>query len=155
MAPFIFNLQPLLDLRERTEEDRKREYGIGLRLYEEAMADLRRAQEEHAESLRRLRERIMNADARAMEDAYAEVTYLRDLVARARQIADQAEQQLEAMRQRLLNATREKNVMQKLKERRHEAYLEERRLREEQEIDDANVLRIGRELLLRRDSEIL
>ena len=155
MAPFNFNLQPLLDLRERTEDERKRDYASSIAEHNRTLGLLRIAQAELGASLQKMRSNLIRVDPRAMEDAFAEVTYLRAQVQFAQRNVDQAAAQVHARREALREATREKNVLEKLKERRREAYLEARRLREEEEIDDTNVIRTSNAATLRRESENL
>ena len=153
--PFNFNLQPLLDLRERTEEERKRDYLGGLNEQRRTLSLLRAAQAEFGASLQKMRGNLVRSDPRAMEDAFAEVTYLRELVQIAQRHVDAADAEVHRLRQVLLEATKDKNVLEKLKQRRREKYLEARRLIEEQEIDDTNVIRTSNAATLRRENENL
>jgi flagellar FliJ protein len=155
VAPFTFNLQPLLEVRERIEDDRKREYAGGLAEHRVVLSRLQAAENELQASLARLRSDNMRRDPRAFEDAFAEVSYLRELLQVARRHVHESEQRLQRLRESLLAATKDKNVMEKLKERRKEQYMEARRLREEEEIDDANVIKTSNRATLRRENENL
>ncbi len=153
--PFVFNLQPLLELRERIEDEKKRDFAQGMAERDRRLGYLAACEGELGSSLAKLRSRIMRADPRAMEDAFAEVTFLRNQVLAAKVAVAEAEQRLQGLREALLAATKDKNVLEKLKERRLEAYREARRLREEEEMDDANVIRTSNAATSRRESEDL
>ncbi len=155
MAPFQFNLQPLLEIRERTEDERKREYAAGLGEHRRYLSALRAAEAELQRSLQKMRANQVRTDPRAIEDAFAEVAYLRERAQRAQADVERSEQHVAELRDALLEASKEKNVLEKLKERRREAYLEARRLREEEEIDDTNVIRTSNAATLRREHENL
>lgn len=153
--PFTFNLQPLLELRERIEDEKKRDFVQGMADHGRALATLQAARDELAASVAKLRSRLMRADPRAMEDAFAEITYLRAIVTESQAAVVLAEERLARLREALMAATKDKNVLEKLKERRREAYLEARRLREEEEMDDANVIRVSNAATVRREAEDL
>jgi flagellar export protein FliJ len=155
VAPFTFNLQPVLEVRERIEDERKRDYAGGLAEHRVVLRRLESAEAELQASLTRLRSNQTRRDPRAFEDAFAEVAYLRELRQVARQRVQESEVRLQQLREALLAATKDKNVMEKLKERRRLAYYEARRLLEEQEIDDANVIRTSNNVTLRRENEDL
>jgi flagellar FliJ protein len=153
--PFTFNLQSLLEMRERIEDEKKRDFALGMAEHQRTLVRLKAAQDELDESLRKLRADIMRSDPRAMEDAHAEVTYLREQVRLAQVAVDNAARKLDELRVKLKEASKDKNVLEKLKERRREAYFEARRLREEEEIDDSNVIRVSNVATKKRDGENL
>ncbi len=155
MAPFTFNLQPLLEVRERTEDERKRDYAGGLAEHRRVLSRLRAAEAELQASLVKMRSDVTRRDPRAFEDAFAEVAYLRELLQVAHRNVEASDKRVQQLRAALLEATKEKNIMEKLKERRREAYFEAKRLREEEEIDDTNVIRTSNAATLRRENENL
>jgi flagellar FliJ protein len=143
--PFTFNLQSLLEMRERIEDEKKRDFALGMAEHQRTLVRLKAAQDELDESLRKLRADIMRS----------EVTYLREQVRLAQVAVDNAARKLDELRVKLKEASKDKNVLEKLKERRREAYFEARRLREEEEIDDSNVIRVSNVATKKRDGENL
>lgn len=143
-------------MRERTEDERKRDYAGGIAEHRRSLGRVRAAQAELGASLQKMRSGSMRrSDPRAMEDAFAEVTYLREIVQQAQRRADETDAEVTRLRDVLLEATKEKNVLEKLKERRRLAFLEARRIREEEEMDENNVIRTSNAATLRRESENL
>ncbi len=151
-AGFEFSLQPLLDRRERIEEERRRDLARCMNALERCAHEV--------ESLARTQRRSLNELAQWARAAPADLR-LRDRHLLALQTAIDTERrqyaQLEGACERaraaLTAAGRERRTMEKLKERRHQAFSAAQTRREELELDDANARaheRRARERLVQR-----
>lgn len=127
-ARFRFALQPLLDRRSRAEEEKRRCFARRQR----ELDDLARDRERLAAALFETVVRTSDAATLAVFDAA--------IAARRRGTAS-AERALEAARQELIPARRDRRALEKLRERRARAFEEEAARLEELEIDEANARR--------------
>ncbi len=144
MQRFRFGLQPLLNHRDRIEQGKQVALAAAQRDLATAQADRDRLVtdlREHSESVRARHGELRGDELRAT------YTYLHAL---SRAIESQearvvacafAVQQAQAV---LLEATRDKHVLETLKTRRREAYDAELQLVEARELDDANARAFGR-----------
>lgn len=129
MAPrFRFALQPLLDRRGRIEEEKQHRFDLQRRKSDDAL----REGELLAAGLTERALRTSDAGSLAVFDAA--------IAARQRRAAD-AESALEAAREELIAARRDRRAIEKLRDRRRRAFEEEEARREELEIDEANARR--------------
>jgi len=147
MKRFHFALQPVLEQRERVEDEKQMVVAQKRRSLDEAEAELRRLNDEFRENADRLRQKHSEMDTEELRLTYAHLQFIdRCIVA---QIAVVAERRvaLERARLELLEASKERKAVEKLKERRRTAHdLEGMRL-EQNEIDDGNARRYGRSLV--------
>jgi len=141
---FAFALQPVLEHRKRKEDEKQLVVAVRKRALDEAERELARLNEEFRSNTAMLRRRHKELDVREMQSFYAHLQFLdRCIVAQIRIVAERRVA-LDRARADLLAASREKKVVEKLKERRREAFvLEEQRI-EQKELDDGNARRYGR-----------
>ena len=144
MKRFNFALQPVLDHRKRKEDEKQLIVAARKRAVDEAEHELARLNEEFRSHTIALRTKHKQLDVREMQSFYAHLQFLdRCIVAQIRIVAERRVA-LDRARADLLAASREKKVVEKLKERRREAFvLEEQRI-EQKELDDGNARRYGR-----------
>jgi flagellar protein FliJ len=128
-ARFEFRLQPLLDARKRAEEEKQRNF-----------ASRRRALEENQEELDRL-SRARRCEMKALRLRGEELSYLDDAQQAQRRRRAGLEAAYERAREELIAASRERRILEKLKERWRRAYDSENARQEALELDDANARR--------------
>ena len=141
---FRFRLDPVLTHRERIEHERAAEHGRAL------------AEQLAAEQLRdrllsnrdELRERLVLEhaafDAETLRTTYTHLDYLdRAIVAAAKRV-DACAAVTERARARLVDAAKDRKVLDTLKERRREAFDLESALADQRELDDQNARQFGR-----------
>ncbi|HEY6325284.1 MAG TPA: flagellar FliJ family protein [Candidatus Cybelea sp.] len=121
-------MQPLLDRRGRIEEEKQHRFDLQRRKSDDAL----REGELLAAGLTERALRTSDAGSLAVFDAA--------IAARQRRAAD-AESALEAAREELIAARRDRRAIEKLRDRRRRAFEEEEARREELEIDEANARR--------------
>lgn len=144
MKKFVFTLQPVLDQRQRVEDEKQQIVAQRRRALDDAEAELNRLNQEFRSSSQRLRTEHQTLSAEDLRLHYAHLSFLdRTIVA---QIAVVAERRLSLDRARadLLAASKERKVVEKLKDRRHEAYAAEAARLEQNALDDSNARRHGR-----------
>jgi flagellar FliJ protein len=144
MSRFRFKLQPVLDVRERIQDERQRDLALKLRDVTEAeavLAALHRDRETQRDALTRDHRTFGVDELRA---AYAHLAYL------DRSIQDQCvrvaacNDEVAHAQAKLLSASTDRKVLETLRTRRHDAFRADAALIEQREVDDQNARRYGR-----------
>ncbi len=144
MKKFAFALQPVLDHRKRIEDEKQLVVAQRKRALDEAERELERLNDEFRRHAAMLRDSHEKLETRELQCIYAHLQFLdRCIVAQIRIVADRRVA-LDRAREELLEASREKKVVEKLKERRREAFALEGQRIEQKELDDSNARRFGR-----------
>jgi flagellar protein FliJ len=135
---FHFRLDPVLGHRERIEQERAGEHA-------QALADqlaAQRAYDDIVEKRDALREQLVREharfDAETLRTTYAHLDYLDRAIVAAGQRVDACIAQTERARQRLVDAAKDRKVLETLKERRREAFALDLALADQRELDDQN-----------------
>jgi len=140
MKKFNFKLQRLLDLREMKEEQVKNELAKLV-----AIQNIERSkQQEFREKIRenyihlsnRMRQGNFSYKEAMMCERYVDVAHR--AIEKSQDIIEQMEPEIQKVRERLIEASRERKVVEKLKERKWEDYLYEYNREMAKEIDDMN-----------------
>lgn len=144
MRKFVFALEALLGVRARAEEQRRQTMLARQREVNAARAELKRLDAEYRAHADVLRGRHRSLDAGDLRLHYAHVEYLdRQITAQMRAVADRAAA-FERARTELLVASKERKVVEKLKERRRDAHVAEELRVEQKDMDDGNARRYDR-----------
>ena len=141
---FRFPLQPVLEHRTRIEEERQQEVAVALRAVNEALSALRRLHDDfrtHSDALRSEHQRFTTEELRLH---YAHLEYLNRAITAQEGAVAAAKAAHEQCRLRLVEASKEKKAIEKLKSRRHEAHIAAETVVEQREIDDMNARRFSR-----------
>jgi len=140
MKKFNFKLQRLLDLREMKEEQVKNELAKLV-----AIQNVERArQQEYRQKIQknyqllsnRMRQGNFSYKEAMMCERYVDVAH--KAILNSQDKIDQMEPEIQQVRERLIEASREKKVVEKLKERKWEDFLYEYNKEMAKEIDDMN-----------------
>jgi flagellar protein FliJ len=141
MKRFTFRLQPVLDHRKRIEDQKQLVVAARARSLDEAERELARLNEEFRKHSMMLRDGHKKFETRELQCIYAHLQFLdRCIVAQIRIVAERRVA-LDRARTDLLEASKEKKIVEKLKERRREGYVLEEQRMEQKEIDDGNARR--------------
>lgn len=141
---FQFALQPVLDLRKRVEDQKQQAMAIRQRHYDDARRELNRLNDEFRAYSLELRSRHRQLDAEELRAHYAHLQFLdRAIEAQIRVVAER-QAALERARQELVAASKDRKVVDKLKERRRAAHEAEENRVEQIELDDGNARRHAR-----------
>ncbi len=144
MKRFHFALQPVLDQRQRIEDQKQMVVAQRRRSLDEAEAELRRLNEEFRENADVLRVKHSELDIEELRLTYAHLQFLdRCIVAQIHVVAERRVA-LDKARAELLEASKERKAVEKLKERRRTAHETEAMRIEQNEIDDGNARRYRR-----------
>ena len=135
---FRFELEPVLSHRERIEHERAADHSRAL----EDQLRAERARDELCTKRDVLRGRLVGEharfDAETLRSTYLHLDYLDRAIAAAQQRCDACAQQTERARLRLVDAAKDRKVLETLKDRRREAFELEAAHAEQRELDDQN-----------------
>jgi flagellar FliJ protein len=141
---FTFALQPVLEHRKRLEDQKQQAMAIRQRAWDEAKRELDRLNGDFRLHARELRERHREFDTEELRLRYAHLQFLdRTIDAQIRVLAER-QAALERARRDLVAASKDRKVVDKLKERRKTAYVVEELRVEQIELDDGNARQEGR-----------
>ncbi|MDE2482111.1 MAG: flagellar export protein FliJ [bacterium] len=144
MKRFRFTLQPVLEHRKRIEDEKQQVFAERRRDLDAAEAELRRLNDEFKANSDLLRSSHNELDGDALRRHYAHGQFLDRCIVAQITIVAERRVALDRARSELLEATKERKVVDKLKERRYEAHLASERTIEQNELDDGNARRYGR-----------
>ena len=146
MTIFKFKLETVLKVKMRVEELRQKELLEAERLCERAQKQLLLRQEEVKQAIIHYREDIANK-----VDVYQGVEYDRFLRWSNKQVdlaaihLEQCQRQVDIARQKLIEASKEKRILEKLKEKAHQEYLVEEQRVENNFLDELGTSRYIRQ----------
>lgn len=138
MKSFRFRLEPVLGQRERVERERAGEHArvLAAQLAAEHARDELIARRDAARAS--LLDRHAALDGETLRATYAHLGYLDRAIRAAQQRVEACAAETARSQARLIEAARDRKVLETLKDRRREAYQLEAALAEQRELDDQN-----------------
>jgi flagellar FliJ protein len=144
MARFRFELQAVLEHRERIEQERQRAVAE-IEAQRVALEDvIRRCQQGLVQERDAMREMLAASDIRGVRCQVAAAGRLNTTAQRAVLELAGVHKRFEAARSTLLEASKDKKAVELLKERRYEEWKRQQNKREADAIDELAVMRAGR-----------
>lgn len=142
---FQFKLQSVLDYRLNQEEKALHEFSDIKRYLEEQKAVLQSLENERAvlvNELRNLRQATLQAEDISVTLRYIET--LREREARQIKTIEQIAEQVEKKRKDLVEAVKNRKVMENLKDKQAEEYIKDLNETERKNMDEISILKFGR-----------
>jgi flagellar FliJ protein len=147
MKKFRFTLQPVLEHRERLEDEKQQAVAQRKRALDDAERELRRLNDKFRTHSERLRSEHRTLDGEQLRVEYAHVQFLdRAIVAQIRVVAERRVA-LDRARDELLEASKDRIMVEKLKDHRKALHDAEAQQAAQSEMDDQNARRFGRKLI--------
>ena len=147
MKKFRFTLQPVLEHRQRIEDEKQQVLAQRKRALDAAETELQRLNAEFRASSNALREQHRSFDADTLRLHYAHLQFLDRTIVEQIKIVAERRVALERARTDLLAASKDRKVVEKLKDRRRETYVAEESRIEQNELDDNNARRHARAMV--------
>jgi flagellar FliJ protein len=141
---FSFSLQPVLDHRQRIEDEKKQTVALRQRASDEAKAELDRLNAEFREYSVLIRAQHKTFDAESLRAHYGHLHFINRVIDAQIRVLAERRAALDRARQDLIAAQKGRKVVDKLKDRRKAAYAAEEMRIEQSELDDANARAYGR-----------
>ncbi len=136
MAKFIFNMQGLLNIKEKLEEQSKTEYGKALTRLEQEKSILLNLKNKKQENILSFRESInKGVKPNYIDNINKYISFIDKKIEEQMENINKAKEIVEEKRLALLEAMKERKVLETLKEKEKENYFKEE-LKNEQKIID-------------------
>lgn len=136
MAKFIFNMQGLLNIKEKLEEQTKTEYGKALAKLEQEKSILLNLKNKKQENILSFRESInKGVKLNYIDNINKYISFIDKKIEEQMQNINKVKEIVEEKRLALLEAMKERKVLETLKEKEKENYFKEE-LKNEQKIID-------------------
>lgn len=136
MAKFIFNMQGLLNIKEKLEEQSKTEYGKALTRLEQEKSILLNLKNKKQQNILSFRESInKGVKPNYIDNINKYISFIDKKIEAQIQNINKAKEIVEEKRLALLEAMKERKVLEALKEKEKENYFKEE-LKNEQKIID-------------------
>jgi flagellar FliJ protein len=144
MPTFKFSLEPVLEHRERIEDEKQQVLAERMRDLKAAEDELKRLDGEFKRYSTALREDHAKLSSEELRWHYAHLEYLDRCMTMQHGIILQRRAAVERARADLIAASKERKVMEKLKDRRLEEHEALQAAQEQKELDDTNNRRFAR-----------
>lgn len=142
MRKYAFKFESLLNVRNLQEESAEREFKEAMLAYQEELEKLDGYRSQFQQSLEDCAEQQRNGfDIRIQHLYDAYFKRLKTEISQQTETVNKAEAHMEKQREALMEAMKERKVVEKLKVRDYEKYMEELKRWEQSIIDDLSVLR--------------
>ena len=136
MAKFIFKLQSLLNVKIQMEDNLKNELGKAMKKLEKERERLRHIENERNECINQFcgesRKGVMVGK---LKEYGSFIAFLKEKAELQKENINYAQNVVDKYREQLIKVVQEKEMLEKLRDKKHQEYLKEQ-LREEQKIND-------------------
>ncbi|WP_250278418.1 flagellar export protein FliJ [[Clostridium] colinum] len=137
MAKFIFNMQGLLNIKEKLEEQTKTEYGKALNKLEEEKSILLNLENKKQENILSFKQSINTSVKPSYINSINQyVSFIDKKMEQQMENINKAKDIVEEKRLALLDAMKERKVLEALKEKEKENYFKEEIKKEQKVIDE-------------------
>lgn len=137
MAKFIFNMQGLLNIKEKLEEQSKTEYGKALSRLEQEKTILLNLENKKQENILSFKESInKGVKPNYIDNINKYISLIDNKIEEQTKNIDKAKEIVEEKRLALLEAMKERKVLEALKEKEKENYFKEELKKEQKIIDE-------------------
>lgn len=144
MRKFRFALKPVLDHRERIEDEKQQALAIQMQELRKAQEELARLDAEFRRFSSRLRAEHRKLALHDLRTHYAHLEYLDRRITAQHVVIAQQKIAVEAARQEVLAASKDRKVIERLKDKRLEEHRASEACIEQRELDDSNARHFGR-----------
>lgn len=138
MRKFKFSLEPVLDHRERLEEEKQQVFAARQRELQEAEQELARLNGDFKRFSTALRDDHARLSTEELRWHYAHLEYLDRCITMQHAVISQRRTAVERARLELVEASKDRKVMEKLKGKKFEEHQALEASLEQKELDDAN-----------------
>ncbi len=137
MKRFKFSLQKILDLREREEDLKMREFGLCRRNYLDSEEKLKGLKDRKNDCVKGAEVKPgQGIDLKGRELYLNYLNHLGECINQQQEQVSKSEERMESAREKWLQKRQKKEILSRLKNKRQERYLTALRREEQKEIDD-------------------
>jgi len=135
MAKFKFELQPLLNVKTQLEDSKKNELGKAMSELEIQKAALISMCEDKERYVEEIREKSQKTTVKTLVEYNAYIAFLNKKIALQKDNVNCAQDNVDRIREELIVVVRERQMLEKLKDKKYELFLKEQQ-KYEQKLND-------------------
>lgn len=136
MAKFVFKLQPLLNVKIQMEDNLKNKLGKALQELERQKDILSQIESEKECNINEFREKSSHKiTVRKLMEYNVYISFLNEQIISQKENVNCAQDNVDKIREELIKIVQEREILDKLKDRKYKLFLKEQ-LKEEQRIND-------------------
>lgn len=142
---FKFKLEPVLSLKEKIEDSRKRELGIAT-IHKEALLNeklqLMKKKDEAMDEIKTHNNSVVDVQSFKAFNQYS--VYMDQAIKAKNKQVQEAQKTVEEKREELLEAVKERKILDNLKDIQNEVFIEEEKREEQRILDDIVTYKYGK-----------
>ncbi len=145
MKPFKFKLEKVLDHKKTVEDERKGQFSCAERQCrdnEQVLDDLKKKEENLVDTLRAVQSGVMNVSDMVLN--YNHFLSLEQKITGQSEKVQQLREKVSDCRQQLIAAKKEKEILEKIKDKQHQGYVRETNRQEQKVNDEIGIHRFNR-----------
>ena len=136
MAKFIFKLQTVLNIKQQHEDNKKNELGKAIQLLEAEKQKLIALEKLQVETIREFNEKTRKATVYKLIEFNEYLSLLNSKIKSQKEEVNNAALYVDKVREELLLAVKERKILDKLKEKKHDEYMIEQKKLEQKTNDE-------------------
>jgi flagellar FliJ protein len=136
MAKFIFKLQPVLNLKQQQEDSKKNELGKAIQMLEAEKRRLAGLEDSLTVAVREFNEKTKKTTVQKLIEFNEYLSLLNSKIKSQKENVNNAALYVDKVREELLQAVKERKILEKLKEKKHDEYLVEQKKLEQKANDE-------------------
>ncbi|MGI6778757.1 MAG: flagellar export protein FliJ [Acetivibrionales bacterium] len=137
MSKFVFKLQALLNIKEQMEDSLKNELGKAIQELEKNKEILKEIQKEKDKCLNELSLKARGKFVpKELKEYIVYISYLKHKIKLQKENVKSAQENVDKVREELLAVMQEREVLEKLKEKKYKHFMEEELRKENKLIDE-------------------
>ena len=142
---FKFKLEPVLSLKEKIEDSKKRELGAATMHKEVLFNEKRQLMEKKEEAMQAVKaHNSIVVDVRSLKAFNQYSVYMDQAIKAKNQQVQEAQKKVEEKREELLEAVKERKIFDHLKDIQNEVFIEEEKREEQRILDDIVTYKYGK-----------
>jgi flagellar protein FliJ len=135
MAKFNFKLQTLLNVKSQQEDNIKNELGKSIQKLENEKTELRRLEMEMEANISEFNKKSRKTTVEKLIHFNGYISFLNTKIKHQKENVNYASQNVDKVREELIKIDKEREILDRLKEKKYEIFLKEL-LKEEQRLND-------------------
>ena len=136
MARFIFKLQSVLNIKQQQEDNKKNELGKAIQSLEAEKQILNGLESSLADTVREFNEKAKKTTVHKLIEFNEYLSLLNSKIKSQKENVNNAALYVDKVREELVMAVKERKILEKLKEKKHEEYIIEQKKLEQKTNDE-------------------
>lgn len=137
MAKFNFKLQSFLGLKQKIEDQKKNEYGKAIKVLEEEKAKKNKLLNQYLNTINQMKQKIIEGiKPNELQQYNNFISYILKAIQQQEEVIIKAQDLVDKKREELVNAMKDRKMIETLKEHKYEEYVKEEKKLEQKVIDE-------------------